>query len=193
MGCFGNREKATEQKTIEEAEVSDSPVGSQFRKYSSQMLSDLHYLTFLDGKVKIIKEIMILDKSLGEEGSRLLSILLPELTYLNSILLQNNSIGYPGPNKLAENLSRAIRLIFGYELESINIPESEYLFDINNWKWTKRDFQAQFKRLGNNNAGNIINPGKTQSLRLRQSNSSSISLIGCSKGCKCNLKLYLTI
>ena len=180
MGCFVNREKATEQKTIEEAEVSDSPVGSQFRKYSFQMLSDLHYLykTFLDGKVKSIKEIMILDKSLGEEGSRLLSILLPELTYLNSILLQNNSIGYPGPNKLAENLSRAIRLIFGYELESRNIPESEYLFDINNWKLTKRDFQAQFKRLGNNNAGNVINPGKTQSLRLRQSNSSSISLIG---------------
>ena len=86
---FYESRKGNLTKNIEEAEVSDSPVDSQFRKYSSQMLSDLHYLykTFLDSKVKSIKEIMILDKSLGEEGSRLLSILLPELTYLNSMLL----------------------------------------------------------------------------------------------------------
>ena len=89
-----------------------------------------------------------------------------------------------GANKknLKEAGSILITKIFGYELESLTIPESEYLFDRSNWNRTKKDFQAQFKRLAKNNAGNVINPGKTQSIRLRQSNRLPISLIGCNKG-----------
>ena len=84
--------------------------------------------------------------------------------------------------KIKEAGSILITKIFGYELKSINILASEYLLDINNWNRKKSDFQAQFNRLTNNNEGDVINNERTQSLRLRQSESLSISLIGCSKG-----------
>ena len=83
--------------------------------------------------------------------------------------------------KIKEAGSILITKIFGYELKSINILASEYLLDINNWNRKKSDFQAQFNRLTNNNEGDVINNEKTQSLRLRQSESLSISLIGCNK------------
>ena len=84
--------------------------------------------------------------------------------------------------KMHEPGSKLITNIFGYELRSINIPASEYLMDIKNWRRKKGDFQNQLKCLTNNNERDDKKNGRTQSLRLREIDSSSLSLVGCGSG-----------
>ena len=151
--------------------------------YLVRLPKSLQGITLLNGYV-VIKQISDNPAQFAIElvhrGYTLLTSLHEFLHFIQLISLNTNMkwLAHQAPEyfqgkgdmkkKIAEAGSILITKIFGYDLESINIPATEYLMDINNWNKKKGDFRAQFTILTNNNEGDLIVNERTHSLRLKQ-------------------------